>query len=187
MVKVITDDISKYGIEWWEKFYKIHGHHNNAEELATFRKSAQIVGDKSVIDVGCGEGEASKYFSNYYGIDWSQIVIERCRKNWQKRFDVKDIKDVTEHFDYALLSQVMEHLEHPVEYVQEIKRIADKVIIIIPNGDIGKIRVDSDRQYLADMGDTDYHYATYTAEDIEKMFKVEQWILTGGNNLLFVV
>lgn len=186
MPKVITDDISKYDVAWWERFYTKFGHHNNEEELNTFKIASEIVGNDSIIDVGCGEGEASLFFTNYKGIDWSKVVIERAAKKFGDKFMCGDIEDIKDKYDYALFSQVMEHLSNPVEYITKIKKIADKVIVIIPNGDIGEIIVENDKSYLKEMVDVDYHYATYTKEDIDKMFN-PKWVLTEGNNLIFIV
>ena len=186
MPKIITDDISKYNTEWWEKFYSKYGHHNTEEELETFKLASEIVGDKSIIDVGCGEGEASQYFKDYTGIDWSKTVIDRAKSKYVGLFFNCDIDDIKEHYDYALLSQVMEHLENPSEYIAKIKKVADKVIAIIPNGEIGKTIVDNDKNYLKEMVDVDYHYATYTKEDIDELFN-PKWILAEGNNLMFIV
>ncbi|MEI6529681.1 MAG: methyltransferase domain-containing protein [Candidatus Falkowbacteria bacterium] len=187
MSTIITDDISKYDKFWWEKFYTDFGHHNNAEELNTFAVAGEIVGDKSVIDVGCGEGEASLYFKNYKGIDWSQVAMKRANERFGNKFTCGDIKDIKDHFDYALFSQVFEHLENPKEYVEKIKKIADKVIVILPNGDIGKIIVDNDRNYLKPMEDVDYHYATYNEQDIRDMFGEVEFRNVGCNNLFFIV
>jgi len=184
---VITDDISKYDKYWWEKFYTKFGHHNNEQELSHFKIASEIVGDKTVIDVGCGEGEASQYFKNYKGIDWSQVAIKRAAERFGKKFICGDIEEVKEHYDYALFSQVFEHLENPKEYVEKIKKLADRVIIILPNGEIGKIIVDNDKTYLTEMEDVDYHYATYTAEDIYKMFPDANQIVIDNNNLMFIV
>lgn len=187
MVNIITDDISKYDKDWWEKFYTKFGHTNNAEELQTFRTCAEVVGDKTIIDVGCGEGEASKFFPNYTGVDWSEVAIKRATERYGNKFINGDIENLTEHYDYALLSQVMEHLEHPKEYIEKIKTVADKVIVIIPHGNIGKVIVDNDKAYLAPMECVDYHYATYDVNDINEMFPEVRWIQITSHNLLFEV
>ena len=186
MPTIITDDISKYNIDWWEKFYTKFGHHNNEEELNTFKIASEQVGINSIIDVGCGEGEASLYFKNYKGIDWSETVIKRATERFGNKFICGDIDNVKDKYDFALFSQVMEHLDNPVEYITKIKKIADKVIVIIPNGEVGKIIVDNDKNYLKEMEDVDYHYATYTKEDIDLMFN-PKWIIAEGNNLMFIV
>lgn len=187
MSTIITDDISKYDKDWWEKFYAKFGHHNNDEELNHFKTASEIVGDKTVIDVGCGEGEASQYFKNYVGIDWSKVAMKRANERFGNKFKCKDIEDVKEHYDYALLSQVFEHLEKPKEYIEKIKKVADNVIVILPNGEVGKVIVDNDKCYLQEMEYVDYHYATYTAEDIYQMFPNATQIAVDNNNLFFIV
>lgn len=188
-MKIITDDISKYDKGWWEKFYTNYGHHNNQEELETFKTVASVVGDKTILDIGCGEGEASQFFNNYKGIDWSDVVIERANKRFGNKFrqnsNLADLKG--EHYDYALFSQVMEHLENPIEYIKQIKKLADKVIVIIPNGDIGEIIVNNDKNYIKDMEAVDYHYATYTDKDIDQMFENVEWVSKTAHNLIFIV
>ena len=92
-----------------------------------------------------------------------------------------------ENYDYALLSQVFEHLEKPKEYIDKIKKVAKKVIVVLPNGEVGKVIVDNDKDYVKEMEETDYHYATYTAEDIKEMFPKAEFIQTDNNNLFFIV
>ena len=186
-MRIITDNIEKYDKNWWEKFYSDYGHRNNEQELNHFKVAGDIVGDKSVLDVGCGEGEASLYFKNYKGIDWSKTAIDRASSRFGNKFVCGDIDDIKEHYDYALFSQVFEHLENPKEYVEKIKKIADWVIIVLPDGEVGKVIVDNDKSYLKDMGDVDYHYATYTSDDIYQMFPLATRIYVDSNNLFFIV
>lgn len=184
-MRIITDDISKYDVAWWENLYKKHPHTNTPVELETFRIASELSGGK-ILDVGCGEGEASQYFKEYKGIDWSKTVIERAKKRFGNKFMVGDIEDVTETYDYALLSQVFEHLEDPKDYIRRIKQKAKKVIVILPNGEKGSEVVQNDKETLKDVTeDTDYHYAVYEWEDIQKMFP-EAKLIKKDDNLLFV-
>jgi 2-polyprenyl-3-methyl-5-hydroxy-6-metoxy-1,4-benzoquinol methylase len=188
-MQVITSDISRYDKDWWEEFYSRHTHVYNDEEQLSFKAAKQEIGDKSVIDVGCGEGYFSNFCDNYFGIDWSEQAIKKAETLYpDKRFLAGDIGDVLDKFDYALLSMVFEHLENPQEYIKKIKKIAKKVIIIIPNGQAGKICVDNDKSLISAFSEhTDYHYATYDTADILEMYPEAKILGSWSTVLVFVV
>ena len=185
-MRIITDDISKYDIDWWENLYKKHPHTNTPIELETFKIASELSSGK-ILDVGCGEGEASQFFKHYKGIDWSKTVIDRAISRFGNKFMVGDIEDVKEQYDYALLSQVFEHLENPKEYIQRIKTKAKNVIVILPNGEKGNEVVQNDKKTLKEITeDTDYHYAVYEWEDLQQMFPDAKLIKKDEYNILFV-
>jgi tetratricopeptide (TPR) repeat protein len=70
---------------------------------------AKMVGDKSVLDIGCGTGELGKYVANYSGFDFSEEAVklagDRCwlgnaydKENFKKA-DVMVATEVFEHLD----------------------------------------------------------------------------------------
>ena len=98
-----------------------------------------------VLDVGVGDGELTfmlcKWGYNVSGIDISEGKIKRVRKNLDKfglkaKLLVADIFDLhttfNEHFDFIIISEVLEHLINPKHAVSEIKKLLndDGVLII---------------------------------------------------------
>jgi len=65
------------------------------------------------IDLGCGRASLSKYFSNYTGIDVSEYIISNNLNNRQGLFyhkSLDDLYDLTDNYDVAICSDVMEHI-----------------------------------------------------------------------------
>lgn len=186
---IITDDISKYDKDWWEKFYSAHTHSYNDEELKAFKVAKEYIGDRFVLDVGCGEGFFSQYCDHYFGIDWSEEAIKKAKQLYPKAmFKSGNLSSIKEKFDIAILSMVFEHLDRPKEYVAEIKKKAKEVIIIIPNGDAGRICVENDRELIRKFSEyTEYHYATYGIGEIMELFPDAKCLLNEPTVLVFVV
>lgn len=98
---------------------------------------------KSVIDIGCGEGSIVNRLSelgfgeNYAGLDLSGPAIAKAesRSILNARFETFDgstILQADKSFDLAILSHVVEHLEHPRTLIREAQRVAKHVIVEVP-------------------------------------------------------
>lgn len=101
-----------------------------------------------VLDVGCGDGALSGLIYNTFrcdltGLEPSPDGIRYCQEMFQKHnykgsfriskgytFDSPD-----NHFDFVILADVIEHLQHPDLILQEIRRVMNpggKAIITTP-------------------------------------------------------
>ncbi|MHA2181241.1 MAG: methionine biosynthesis protein MetW [Promethearchaeota archaeon] len=95
-----------------------------------------------VLDLGCGDGLLLRELIlkkkvNGLGIE---ISIEKIKSCLNKGISViqedlneglKDFKDKS--FDYVILSQTLEYIAHPVYLIQEMLRVAKKVVISFEN------------------------------------------------------
>jgi methionine biosynthesis protein MetW len=106
-----------------------------------------------VIDIGCGEGELLEYLVDKKNISAHGLEIEadRVSKAVSKGISViqgdadSDLKNYPDKaFDYAVLSMTLQIMRKPKEVLIEISRIAENVILVIPN--FGQY---SNRLYLA--------------------------------------
>jgi len=71
--------------------------------------------DASCIDLGCGPAAMSQFFSDYTGVDISRYVIEINRQLKQGNYyhqSLCSLDNITRHFNYAICSDVMEHIPH---------------------------------------------------------------------------
>lgn len=188
-MEIITDDIKHYDQNWWDNFYSKHTHQMSGSDQLHFETIGKIVGDKSLIDIGCGEGHLSKFVKNYVGVDWSEKAVEKAIKKYGNKFLVWNFdKEFRPKIDYAAMCEVFEHVENPKEFINKVKQVADKVIVALPNGDFGRITVENDTDLMKTISEhTKYHYATYTKEDILKMFPEVEFLEADEFHLMFII
>jgi len=99
--------------------------------------------NKKVLDVGSGIGYLSEMVNNHngmaYGVDIEPDAINYCKKNIDGQFEFGSAYKLPyddNYFDYIILADVIEHIEHPTKVLDEIKRVAKnkaEVIISTPN------------------------------------------------------
>lgn len=102
--------------------------------------------DKSLIDVGCGDGFYTKEFSDIeslqiiVGIDLSSPATKFAQMNWgneRLNFECKSAEGMIrsgKYFDVAVVRGVLHHAEDPELLLKSILEIADRVIVLEPNG-----------------------------------------------------
>jgi glycosyltransferase involved in cell wall biosynthesis len=101
----------------------------------------KIVGDHSVIDVGCGVGELSKYIKNYKGFDFSEVGIKVAKEKgadvWVgDAYDKENYKPT----DYYVITEVLEHL-NDLKVLDNIPK-GSNIIFSVPSfADPSHIRV----------------------------------------------
>lgn len=94
-----------------------------------------------VLDHGCGVGDFLFYAKNkskaeFYGADQSKVAIKETQnKNIVAKLDPKNFNM---KFDVIISQHVIEHLNNPVSYIQELKTILKDngtLIIVLPIND----------------------------------------------------
>lgn len=114
-------------------------------EISDFVKQHDLnPSDISIIDVGCGNGSMTLPVGlqayNILGIDLDESSInEAQRKNnlSNVKFSFCDIKSIGEKYDIVLCTQVLEHLEQPMQLLKDMNALLKQdglMIITIPNG-----------------------------------------------------
>ena len=138
-----------------------HGHHSSvveqhrqrtAEEAAAFFLP-ELKNDMKLLDFVCGPGSITVGFSKYLsdgeitGIDIAPEILEQAKElattsNVSNiKFETGNVYDLNypdNHFDAAYGHQVLQHLQHPIEALKEIKRIVKPGgIIAVRDADYG--------------------------------------------------
>ena len=99
-------------------------------------------GDR-VLDLGVGDGALLKYLIAEkqivgYGLDISPKAVEFCRQQGLE-VDLADVNKpiadyLTRHFDYVILSEIIEHLPDPEGLLNSLRPFIEKGLIVsIPN------------------------------------------------------
>jgi 2-polyprenyl-3-methyl-5-hydroxy-6-metoxy-1,4-benzoquinol methylase len=103
---------------------------NSKDDIYRFKLIAEhCFGD--VLDVGCGLGLLKNYLdkcrvSGYIGLDVAGKI--------DVHGSVYDLPFKDEIFDTVVMSEVLEHLEHPLYALREIKRVCkSRIILSVPN------------------------------------------------------
>jgi 2-polyprenyl-3-methyl-5-hydroxy-6-metoxy-1,4-benzoquinol methylase len=119
-----------------------------------------------LLDVGCGEGWALKYFKeklwDVVGLDYSDYGINTHNQSCLDQLIIGDISksiasliNGNQQFDVILLDNVLEHVLEPIEILRQLSRL------ISPNG-VMVIQVPNDfslvQQYLYESGNVEHPY-----------------------------
>lgn len=133
-----------------------------------------------LLDIGCGFNykfllEVEPYISEGYGIDFKvpelkkgKIITKQIKLNNKLPFNENS-------FDFVIMLAVLEHLDHPVEIVEEIERILKpkgKLILTVPSRSSKPVL-----EFLAYVlkvikeEEINDHKKYYNYKDLEKLFK----------------
>jgi len=135
--------------------------------------------EDKVLDIGCGNGaltfEIAKKAKKVVGIDLDKKNIKIAKKEYWApniKYLVGDAtKDLpNQKFDVIILSNVLEHIESRVEFLQKIKNLAPKILIRVP-----MINRDWITLYKKELGVEwrldKTHYIEYTLESFKEELK----------------
>tara|TARA_B110000003_G_C16635462_1_gene528209 strand:- start:1219 stop:1989 length:771 start_codon:yes stop_codon:yes gene_type:complete len=102
-----------------------------------------------ILDAGCGDGNNINFLVDYFSnkklkikitaLDYNEIRLKKIprQKNiYVEQGSLLHINHPNEKFDVILCSHVIEHIEEPVQVINELKRVLHKkghMIISVPN------------------------------------------------------
>lgn len=121
-------------------------------------EAADLKESDKVLEVGCGAGHILEKITKgkLYGIDISEIQIERTKKRMGDKVELKkapgeNIPYEDKFFDKVLCSEVIEHVIDPREVLKEISRVMkdDGILSLsIPNEEV----INSTKKFLKKTG-----------------------------------
>jgi len=103
-----------------------------------------------VIDLGCGDGRLLKLLQQEHQCDIQGVELddEEFLRALQRGVPVvrgdldEGLQNIPDNsFDFAVMSQTLQQLRYPVEVLEQILRVAQKVLVVIPNFAFWKIRL----------------------------------------------
>ena len=112
--------------------------------------ASSIQKDKSILDVGCGDGELMKFIyenisTRIRGLEISKSNVQRCIKKGLTVIEGNAEIDLQQFpsnsFDYVILSQTLQAFLNPEKVIQDLLRIGKTSIVTIPNFGFWKVRL----------------------------------------------
>ncbi len=117
------------------------------EEFKIIANSIQR--EKSILDVGCGDGELMKFIyenisKKIRGLEISKDNIQKCIQKGLTVIEGNAEIDLQQFpsnsFDYVILSQTLQAFLNPEKVISDLLRIGKTSIVTIPNFGFWKVR-----------------------------------------------
>ena len=117
------------------------------EEFKIIANSIQK--EKSILDVGCGDGELMKFIyenisKKIRGLEISKDNVQKCIKKGLTVIEGNAEMDLQQFpsnsFDYVILSQTLQAFLNPEKVISDLLRIGKTSIVTIPNFGFWKVR-----------------------------------------------
>lgn len=122
--------ILQKNVEYSERYHQKIGNTQIPEMISELISK---IGIKRIVDLGCGDGEIILAIDNKYknkriiGIDISPRRIKNLKKKYPNyKFFCRDVIKTalpSKHFDLAISTQVIEHLEDDCKLLEEVFRL----------------------------------------------------------------
>ena len=117
------------------------------EEFKIIANSIQR--EKSILDVGCGDGELMKFIyenisKKIRGLEISKDNVQKCVQKGLTVIEGNAEMDLRQFpsnsFDYVILSQTLQAFLNPEKVISDLLRIGKTSIVTIPNFGFWKVR-----------------------------------------------
>ena len=118
------------------------------EEFKIIANSIQR--EKSILDVGCGDGELMKFIyenisKKIRGLEISKDNVQKCIQKGLTVIEGNAEMDLQQFpsnsFDYVILSQTLQAFLNPEKVISDLLRIGKTSIVTIPNFGFWKVRI----------------------------------------------
>ena len=111
--------------------------------------ATSIQREKSILDVGCGDGELMKFIyenisKKIRGLEISKNNVQKCIQKGLTVIEGNAEMDLQQFpnnsFDYVILSQTLQAFLNPEKVISDLLRIGKTSIVTIPNFGFWKVR-----------------------------------------------
>jgi ubiquinone/menaquinone biosynthesis C-methylase UbiE len=135
-----------------------------------------------ILDIGCGEGYADKFFLerepslDIIGVDKSSQALRVARKNCSqmktKQGDILRLPFPKNSFNLVLCLEVLEHLESPEKALKEMKRVGrGSWIISVPDEPLFSLVSFFSGKYLKNFGRHPEHIQFWSEKSFRSLLK----------------
>jgi len=141
--------------------------------IATYEYAKKFVGDKKVLDYGCGSGYGSHMLSetaaSVTGVDISKEAVDFADREYKSgNLNFKTIAELgNEKFDIITSFQVIEHVPDDKKYTATLKQLLNPGGLLIISTPDKKHRLFNYIQQPWNI----FHLKEYTPESLEKLLK----------------
>ena len=137
----MSNNISKYEEGW---FFHSHAWYTLHEVLKNIRNFEFEY--NSILDFGAGSGLMASVIKAIFP-DIKMYVTDKdidCADFWNKRnlnyefidFFQEDFKTIPNQYDILICNHVLEHLDFVDLHLRKFARLADRLIIVVPEGEV---------------------------------------------------
>jgi SAM-dependent methyltransferase len=139
--KILTENYANYyerdtGLSEWRRLGAL-------DKAANILQLCSRLQHDNILEIGCGDGSILerlaelKFGSRWTGLEISPSAIERVQEKTvpglhARLFDGYKVPFDYKTFDLAILSHVIEHVEHPRQLIYEAARVVEHVFIEVP-------------------------------------------------------
>lgn len=141
--------------------------------------------EDKILDIGCGNGllaySIAQKAKKIIGIDIVEANIKKAKSN--NKFENLEFihGDATKHefdqqFDKIVLSNVLEHIEHRIEFLNKLHRLSNIILIRVPmiNRDwLAVYKKENGYEYRLDKT----HFTEYTVKSLKNELNQSGWKL----------
>ena len=132
---------------------------------------------RTILDVGCGEGHTTAIMhrafpqSRIEGIEFDDKVVREAQKTYPQipftEGTIYAIDRPNASYDLVMATEVLEHLENPLQGLSEMKRTSKKLVLItVPNEPWWRLMNIARLAYLKDLGNTPGHLNHWSARSL---------------------
>jgi len=158
----LTDNFNT--IPEWNHLWKTTGYRYPEEPTVTERKKAianMIPAGASLLNIASGASQILHFLQpgiKYVALDFSLTALH-FEKHPSICADVRHLPIKAGSFDYVIAMEILEHLDRPEQFIQNLLRIARKTVIFsVPDNRLTP-------------QDTKWHLSTYTTHTLALLIK----------------
>ena len=157
----------------------------------------------SAVDVGCGSGHGARLAAaagadRVVGIDYSRAAIDEARRQTADPRITYLLGDATRGledqlgaatYDAALLLHLIEHIERPLDLLAELRAVASRVIVEVPDVEADHLNAARRALGLAFYADAD-HVREYSLASLSSQLAAGGWTpvhVASGKGVLLAV
>ena len=142
--------------------------------------------ESTVLDIGCGNGFVARQVATkakkVTGIDTDRANINQAKRQHSKENIEYVLGDATnhefgEHYDAVILSNVLEHIEDRVSFLNKVRQLSDTLLIRVPMVDrdwMPLYRKSIGMFYFCDST----HFTEYTLKSFEEELRAANLTIT---------